>query len=291
MKKKKLTYTNFYYYLLLTLPLLVIYIVFFIIPVVQSMLYSFTNFNGLNLFPDFVGLKNYKVMLGDVAFRKSVVNTFVIAIGVTILQNVLAMFISLGLNLKFKFQGMVRVLVFTPCMFAPVVVAYIWQFIFSPDGLVNKLFGLDKVWLADSKLAIWIIVIAHTWIWLGYTATIFLANLQTISGEIKEAAAVDGCHGWNLFRYITLPLMAPSITINVSLAFTGSLKMFDLVYAMTGGGPSGATEVMGTYIMKKMGASLYGYASCLTVIMMILIVVFGRVLTNILQKREEEVRG
>lgn len=287
MKKQKLTYSNFYYYLLLILPLLVIYVVFFIIPVIQSMIYSFTNFNGLSLNPDFVGLKNYRAAFYDQRFWGSVKNSFFLAVAVTLIQNALGMIVAVGLNMKFKLQGVVRTLIYAPCMVAPIVVAYLFQFIFSPDGLVNRIIGSEKVWMADSHFAIWGIVIAQVWIWTGYTATIYLANLQSISTDIKEAAAIDGCSGWNYFKKIIFPLLAPSMTINVSLAFTGSLKIFDIVYAMTGGGPDGATEVMGTYVMKKMGANLHGYASCLTVIMMFFIVVFGSILTKHLKKREE----
>lgn len=289
MKRNKLTYSNFYYYLILILPLLAIYILFFIVPVIQSMFYSFTNFDGLNVQAKFVGFKNFKVATKDVKFLESMKNTFVLAIGVTIIQNVLAIAISVGLNIKFKLQGLVRTLIFAPCMLAPVVVAYLWQFIYSPTGLINTLIGSDKTWLADSKFALFGIIIAHTWIWLGYSATIYLSNLQSISSDLREAAGIDGCSGWNFFRYITLPLLAPSITINVSLAFTGSLKIFDIIYAMTNGGPNGATETMGTYIMKKMQSNLHGYASCLSVIMMVLIVVLGQLITHYLKKREEAI--
>lgn len=289
MKRNKLTYSNFYYYLILILPLLAIYILFFIVPVIQSMFYSFTNFDGLNVQAKFVGFKNFKVATKDVKFLESMKNTFVLAIGVTIIQNVLAIAISVGLNIKFKLQGLVRTLIFAPCMLAPVVVAYLWQFIYSPTGLINTLIRSDKTWLADSKFALFGIIIAHTWIWLGYSATIYLSNLQSISSDLREAAGIDGCSGWNFFRYITLPLLAPSITINVSLAFTGSLKIFDIIYAMTNGGPNGATETMGTYIMKKMQSNLHGYASCLSVIMMVLIVVLGQLITHYLKKREEAI--
>ncbi len=289
MNKRRLTFSNFYYYLLLVTPLLFIYVTFFIIPVFQSMFFSFTNFNGLSLDFEFVGLKNYMVAFKDSKFLSSMKNTIFIAAGVTILQNALAIAISLGLSMKFKWCGLVRTLIFAPCFLAPVVVAYLWMFIFSPDGLANDILGTDLVWLANTKVAIFCIIVAHTWIWLGYSATIFLSNLQGISSDLKEAAAIDGCSPWQQFRCIILPLLAPSMTINVSLAFTGSLKIFDLVLAMTNGGPNGATEVMGTYIIGKMSSNLHGYASALSVLMMVLIIITGQIITRYLQKREEEV--
>ncbi len=289
MNKNRLTFSNFYYYLLLVTPLLFIYIIFFIVPVFQSMFFSVTNFNGLSLDFEFVGLKNYVVAFKDTKFLSSMKNTIFIAFGVTVFQNVLAIAIALGLSLKFKLCGVVRTLIFAPCFLAPVVVSYLWMFIFSPDGLFNDLLGTDIVWLANTKFAIWCIIVAHSWIWLGYTATIYLSNLQGISSDLKEAAAIDGCSKWQLFYSIIFPLLAPSITINVSLAFTGSLKIFDLVFAMTNGGPNGATEVMGTYIMGKMTSNLHGYASALSVLMMVLIIITGQIITRTLQKREEEI--
>lgn len=287
MSKRKLTYHNFYYYLLLVLPLLIIYVVFFIIPVVQSFYYSFTNFNGINPNIRFLGLANYEVAFTDKAFLGTIKNTVFLAAGVTLLQNVLAIIFALGLNHKFRGRGIIRTLVFAPCMLAPVVVAYLWQFIYSPDGLLNHLTGSHNIWLSNSKTALIGIIVAHTWVWIGYSATIYLADLQGISTDILEAAAIDGCSPWQKFRRITLPMIATSTTINVSLAFMGSLKIFDLVYAMTNGGPNGATETMGTYVMKKMNGNMHGYASSLTIIMMFLIVISGHFLTKFLKKREE----
>ncbi len=289
IKKHKLTYRNFYFYIILIAPLAAIYITFFIIPVFQSMYFSFTNFDGLNPNARFIGWKNFQVAIHDKNLYSALGNTVFQAVGVTILQNVLSLTLAIGLNKKFKGRGFVRTLIFAPCMLAPVVVAYLWQFIFAPTGLLNALVGGDKVWLADSSFAPYGIVIAHSWIWMGYTATIYLANLQSISSDIMEAANIDGCRGFQLFRRVTFPMLAPSFTINVSLAFTGSLKIFDLVYAMTDGGPNAATETLSTYAFRKMGTNLNGYASAITVLMMIFIVITGQILTQALQKREEAI--
>lgn len=287
MNKKKLTYNNFYYYLFLVLPVLIIYVVFFIIPVVQSFYYSFTNFNGINPNVRFIGWANYRVALTNRIFIGTIKNTVFLAVGITLLQNGLAILVALGLNHKFKARGLVRTLIFAPCMLAPVVVAYLWQFIYSSDGLLNRLTGSENVWLGNPNTALICIMVAHTWVWIGYSATIYLADLQGISKDILEAAAIDGCNPWQKFKKITFPMIATSTTVNVSLAFMGSLKIFDLVYAMTNGGPNGATETMGTYVMKKMNENMHGFASALTIIMMVLIVVSGHFLTKYLKKREE----
>ncbi|GKI14150.1 ABC transporter permease [Oscillospiraceae bacterium] len=287
MKKSKLTYNNFYYYLLLVLPLLVIYVMFFVIPVLQSMFYSFTNFNGLNPSVKFVGLNNYSVAFTDKSFLKATVNTVAFALGVTVFQNLFAILLALGLNRRFRGRDIMRTLVFAPCMLSPIVVAFLWEFIYKPDGLINTLFGSSVIWLGNQATALWAVMFAHVWMWMGYSATIYLSNLQNISEDVLEAAAMDGCGGWKRFWRIIFPMLAPSTTINVSLAFTQSLKIFDIVYAMTNGGPQGATETMGTYVMKQMNNNLHGYASALTVVMMVLIVVSGQFLIRNLKRREE----
>lgn len=121
--------------------------------------------------------------------------------------------------------------------------------------------------------------------------TIYMSNLQNISEDILEAAAIDGASPWQRFCSITLPMLAPSTTINVTLAFTQSLKVFDIVYAMTGGGPLNSTETVGTYVVANMNRGLHGFASAQTVLLTIAIIFFGQVLIGYLKKREEAVYG
>lgn len=289
--KKKLTYHNFYFYLLLLSPILVVYILFFALPVVSSMFFSLTNFNGISLNFKWMGLKNYDVAFHDRVFRKAMVNTFLFALGATVLQNFFAILFALALNSKLKLQGFMRMLVFAPCMLSPIVVAFIWQFIYMPDGILNKLLGTDITWLGNRKTALICVVVAHVWMWIGYSATIYMSNLQSISSDILEAADIDGASRWQKFKRIILPMLAPATTINITLAFTQSLKVFDIVYAMTNGGPLNSTETVGTYVVVNMNRGLHGYASALTVLLTVVIVVFGQGLIGILKKREEAVYG
>ncbi len=291
MKKKKLTYHNFYFYLLLLAPILIVYLVFFVLPVVSSMFFSLTNFNGVSLNVKWVGLNNYAVAFHDKVFKKAMVNTFVFALGATILQNFFAIIFALALNAKLKVQGFMRMLVFAPCMLSPIVVAFIWQFIYMPDGILNQLLGTDITWLGNKKTAMICVIIAHVWMWIGYSATIYMSNLQSISTDILEAADIDGAGRWQKFRRIILPMLAPSTTINITLAFTQSLKVFDIVYAMTDGGPLNATETVGTYVVDNMNRGLHGYASAQTVLLAFVIILFGEVLIRVLKKREEAVYG
>ena len=296
MKKKSgLSYSNFYYYLLLIAPLFLIYIVFFVVPVVSSLFLSMTNYNGLSLDVKFTGLNNYIVAFSDKVFRKAMWNTILFAGLATLLQNGLALLLALGLNAKIKGRGFMRMLVFAPCMISPIITAFVWQFIFMPEGLLNRMLGavgigrMDKAWLGSVDTALVCVVCAHVWMWIGYSATIYLSNLSNMSEDITEAARIDGCSRMNLFCYITFPMLAPATTINITLAFTQSLKVFDIVYAMTNGGPLNATETVGTYVIRNMGLNLHGYASAMTVLLMFVIILTGTVLIGRLKKREAEI--
>ena len=289
MNKKRLTFNNFYFYLVLIAPILIVYVLFFVIPVVSSMLFSLTNFNGVNLNFKWVGVNNYDVLIHDRVFKKAMVNTFWFALGATIFQNLFAIVFAMALNTKLKSKNLLRSLLFAPCMLSPIVVAFIWQFIYMPDGLLNKLLGTDIIWLGNKKTALLCTIIAHVWMWIGYSSTIYMSNLQSISNDILEAAAIDGAGSWQKFRTIILPMLAPATTINVTLAFTQSLKVFDIVYAMTGGGPLNSTETVGTSVVANMNRGLHGYASAQTVILAIVIVLFGQLLIGYLKKREEAI--
>ena len=160
-------------------------------------------------------------------------NTFLFALGATVFQNLFAIVFAMALNTKIKSKNFLRMLLFAPCMLSPVVVAFIWQFIYMPDGMLNHLLGTDITWLGNRKTALFCVVIAHVWMWIGYSSTIYMSNLQSISTDILEAAAIDGAGPWQKFKSITLPMLAPATTINVTLAFTQSLKVFDIVYALS----------------------------------------------------------
>lgn len=289
MKPKKLTYNNFYFYLILLLPIFVVYLMFFVIPVVSSMFFSFTNFNGINLNFRIVGWNNYQVAFNDKVFRKAMANTVLFALYATVIQNVIAILFAVLLNTKIKTKNFLRMLLFAPCMLSPIVVAFVWQFIYMPDGILNHMLGTNITWLGNKKTALVCVVISHVWMWIGYSATIYMSNLQGISDDILEAADIDGASPWQKFKSITLPMLAPATTINITLAFTQSLKVFDIVYAMTGGGPLNSTETVGTYVVANMNRGLHGFASAQTVLLTIVIVFFGQVLIGYLKKREEAI--
>ena len=269
---------RFYLYFRLVVPILLIYTIFFVVPVILTVLFSFTNFNGLNLNAfRYVGLRNYRAMFADPALLASAWHTVYFAVGVVLLQNGSAIVVAVALNATLKTKNLLRTLIFMPCMVSPIIVGYLWSYIYARDGILNVLLSvvgigsLGRSWLGDSRFALTGVIVAHVWIWIGYSAAIYLANLQSIPQEVSESTVLEGVTPLQRFCYITFPLLAPATTVNVSLAFSGSLQVFDIVWSMTGGGPGNATETIGTYMVKQMNNNLFGYAASNSVLLLVFI--------------------
>lgn len=281
-------------YFIMVLPLFIIYIVLTIIPTVSTAFLSFTNFNGVDLWHlKMVGFRNYLTAFKDTVFGLSLKNTILYAIVVPLVQNFLGMIFALALNKNLKTKNILRTLLFTPAIISTIVISYAWTYIFDYNGIINQILGaiglerLQQVWLGNPKYALMCVAVSNIWRFIGYSAVIFIANLQSISTDILEAADIDGAAKGKRFRYIIFPLMAPSTTINLTLSVIGCLKVFDTVFTMTQGGPGHATEVVGTYIVSLQTQHLNGYASCLAIILTFIILVLTAILFPILKRREE----
>lgn len=280
-------------YLIMVLPLFFIYLLLTVVTTSSTFLFSFTDFDGLSI-TDFnwMGWKNYRVAFGDSTFWMALKNTLLYSVSVTLIQNFLGLLLAVGLCKKMKSANLLRTLLFTPAIISTVVISYTFTYIYDTNGLLNmilKFAGLGdyaKTWLGEPSLALVCVAISNIWRFLGYSAVIFIANMQSISTDIVEAADIDGAGGFQKFRFITFPLLAPSVTINLTLSFIGCLKVFDTVYTMTGGGPGDYSEVMGTYILKLQGQNLNGYACALAVILTVIILGLNLITFPYLKRRE-----
>lgn len=280
-------------YLIMVLPLFLLYLILTVVTTSSTFIFSFTDFDGLSITNfHWMGWNNYKVALMDDTFRMALKNTLLYAVTVTLIQNTLGLFLALGLNKKMKSANFLRTLLFTPAIISTVVISYAFTYIYDTNGLINiilRFFHLDnltRTWLGEPKLALVCVAISNIWRFLGYSAVIFIANMQSISTDVLEASSVDGASGWQRFRYIIFPLLAPSVTINLTLSFIGCLKVFDTVYTMTGGGPGNHSEVIGTYILKLQGQNLNGYACALAVILTLIILGLNLITFPYLKRRE-----
>jgi len=261
-------------------PAMLLFAFVVLIPSARGVYYAFTDWDGLS--PDFswIGLGNFTAMLDDPDARQAIWHTLVIAVAITIIQNGFGLLLALGVNTVIKSRNVLRVFLFAPAVITPIVTAYLWRNLLGPDGAVNSLLGAVGLgawrqdWLGDPQLALWSIVGVIVWQFGGYSMVIFLAGLQSVPKEIYEAAAIDGTGPIRRFWSVVRPLLAPAFTINLMLSIIGGIKLFDQVYALTGGGPGHATDTISTLIYKDaFTLGEFGYSIALAVVLTIIVAV------------------
>ena len=264
------------------LPAAVLYAFVVLWPSLQGAGLAFTDWNGLSVDRNFVGLEQFSQVFSDDKARAAVGRTLLIAFTITIVQNLVGLLLALGVNSRIKSRNVLRVLLFAPAIITPVATAYLWQNLLSPNGAINSVLGvvglgsLRRNWIGDSDYALWSICLVIVGQFAGYSLVIFLANLQGISTEVIEASHVDGAGPFRRFFSIIRPELAPAITINLMLSIIGGLKLFDQVWVMTGGGPGGATDTMSTLIYKNaFQFGDFGYGIAMALVLTILVAVLS----------------
>ena len=275
------------------LPSLIIFGIFFLWPVISSLYYSMTVWNFETA--KFTGLDNYELFFSEYAMRTSVVHTLIYAFGTSALKVVLAFFIAIFLTTNIKSKSFIRSAVFFPNQVSTMAVGLAFAYMMHPTkGLINiviqALGGTPIDFLGDPSLALFSIILVDVWKGLSISVVIYIAGIQSIDKTYYEAASIDGATGWQKIRYITLPLVAPSQNSIIILSLIGGLRSFDLIWAMTGGGPGFATDVVASVIYKQYAAGFYGLSTAGNVIMLILISVIAFPLQYFLNKREEAIQ-
>ncbi len=269
-------------------PSLVGFLLFTLGPVVASLVLSTTQWDLIGS-PHFVGLRNYREILGDAVFGRVAVNTVAYSGGVVPLLLVVSLALALVLNREFRGRTLYRTVFFMPVVSSTVAVAMVWRWIYAPFGAINAgltALGLPAIeWLTSTRWAMPSVILMSVWQSMGYSMVIFLAGLQGIPQHLYDAAAVDGATGWRRFRYITLPLLSPTTFFVVVMAVITTFQVFGQVYILTGGGPAFATSTIVYYIYERAFLSLHmGYASALAWVLFAAI--FGLTLAQIrLQRR------
>ncbi|ROS61145.1 raffinose/stachyose/melibiose transport system permease protein [Frigoribacterium sp. PhB160] len=275
------------------LPAAVVYVFAVIVPSVQGALFAFTNWDGVSAERAWVGAKNFLAILDDPNAVVAIRNTLLIAVAVTIIQNVLGLLIALGLNSQIKSRNVLRVVIFAPVVITSIAVGFLWQNLFAPAGGINValeavgLGGLRQNWLGDPDVAIWSIIIVVIWQFVGYSMVIFLAGLQGVPEEVLEAAAIDGAGPVRRFWSVVRPMLAPAITINVMLSIIGGFKLFDQVFAMTQGGPGGATNTISTLIYSNaFQLGRFSYGVTLAVVLTVFVAIASAIQYKLLSRQE-----
>jgi raffinose/stachyose/melibiose transport system permease protein len=290
MKKK-------YYSYIYLIPGIGLYVLMFLLPALVGICLAFTNWTSYNKTIDFIGLTNFNnffksVIKNGINSREgaALINPFIIAFIAITIQNGLALGLALLFNGKHRMSNFARSAFFLPSTLSLLISGYSFSAILSSGGPFDQLLkflGMDwaiKGWLTDKWICILTVAFVNTWIWLGFTAAIYLAGLKAIPAEMYEAADIDGAGKWNKFKYVILPLLGPSITTNVILTLVGSMKMFDLVYIMIGQSFDYAfTMNTLVYYWKN---ETQGYASAISVVLFIIVVLMAIPILRKLRSRE-----
>lgn len=265
---------------LFLVPGLILYLIFFVFPTLSALFYSFTDWDGLTPAYNFVGLENYKdILTNDIIFKKSFINNIEFMLFVVIFQTLFSLIFAVFLVKNSKTNVFLRALYFFPTILSSVSVAFIWSFVYDPTlGLLNTLLNklslgfLSQNWIGDADIAIYSIAVVQVWFHTGQMLIIFVAGLQGIPKDLYEVAKIEGATRWQTFRKVTWPLVAPAATIVVAYTTIQSFKAFDLIFAMTRGGPNYSTEILSTLIYNTAFRSFkFGYASAESVIFMVVI--------------------
>jgi raffinose/stachyose/melibiose transport system permease protein len=277
-------------------PALAVFILLEIIPAFATSIFSLTDYTGLPGAPiHFVGLDNYTQLLtGQQTFLLRALGvTAIFSLAVTVLQNGLAVLIAWLLNSNLKGQITVRSLVFMPVVLGATVNGLTWYVMYHPlNGPVTMLLGqlgIKANLLGSPAWALWAVIWVQIWANLGFSMMVFLAGMQNIPGEIYEAGKIDGTGPWSAFRHLTIPLLAPSITINVLLAIIGTITAFELIFVLTGGGPALATQTLGIWVFNQAffsGSRLPGFASAIAMVQFALVFVLAMIMQYYLRRRE-----
>lgn len=270
-------------YMCLVLPGIIIFTIGLIIPLILAIRYSLTNWDGMSAEKTFVGFQNYIDLMKDSDFRNAWWFTIKFTIGNTIIQNVVALLFAVALDSGIKAQKIYRTVFFIPCLISAVIVGFVWLKMFSNVlPAFNDLLGTNINFLLFGKKETVLsgLLIANNWQWIGYWMLIYLAGLQSVPAELYEAAKVDGAGPVKRFFNVTIPMLAPSITICVVGITTGSLKVYDLLVSSTKGGPGRASTSMiyQTYTTAINGRQYgYGCAMSVTLVIVLLLVAFVQV--------------
>lgn len=286
---------NMYPQWFLVIPL-VLYVCFYLMPSLLGVFYSFTDWssrtlsNGLN----FVGLQNYiDIFTSDKNYITGIYHTVVFTIISNIVKLIPALLLAIMLQEGLKGKGIYRTLLYLPSILPFVIIGLVFKSILNYNtGLLNTVLdalhlGMFKQkWLSDLSVVWKSIYGVDAWRGIGYVMTIFLAGLNTIPKSYYEAAQIDGASFWQRLSHITLPMLSGAITINLVFGITYGLKVFDIVYVLTNGGPGHATEVLTTYSYQLYSSGQYGMSTALNAILLVITAAIGILVVKVMSKRE-----
>lgn len=269
-------------------PWLILFIIFGLYPIIFSFVVSFFKYSGINPIMEFVGLDNYIKAFQDEVFLIALKNTMIFVIGTIPFTTGIALVIAILLNNKrLKGRDFFKSGFFLPSVISMVVISMIWTYMYSSNGLFNTIGSLlgftmeDRSWLASTKTALPAIMIMDVWAAFGYYVILIFAGLQSIPGQLYEAAKIDGASSFKIATKITLPLLKPTLFFVIAINTIRSFQIFSEIYTMTGGGPRNSTQTIVHYLYEVSFRKFdMGYGSAIAYILLMIIITI-----TIIQKR------
>ncbi len=284
---------DFWSRVVLFAPGFLVYLGLMILPIFLSLVYSFTDWDGIRQSLRWVGLANFVEAVQDKGFLASLRITFLFTVPGTIVVNALGVCFAVLVNRKGRLTNFYRSVFFFPLLISAIAVGFIWKGILTYNGILNTLLsrvaGIAPVdWIGDPSLALWSLLAVTIWQDTGFATVIYLAGLQAIPVDLHDAASIDGASAWQRFASVTFPWLAPAFTACVAFLFTGYMRLYDMVVVLTSGGPAGATDTIALRIIRVgFAQNRLSYASSLAIYMLVIVGTLSLVLTNYLRRREE----
>lgn len=282
--------------LILLVPALAIYAVFALYPMLNVVVLSFQKWNGLDPVRQWVGLSNYNAIFTlDPVFWVAFRNTIIWTLMSLIFPPMVGLLLALSLNQKIFGRNSLRAIFYLPVIIAPIAVATMWKWMYDPFfGLFSQLltnWGLQDWildWLGDRDIALYSVFIAYLWQTVGFSMVLFLAGLQNVSQSLIEAARIDGAGRWAIFKHVTLPALKPTLTVVLVLSIISSLKAFDIVYGLTGGGPAQSTQMLALWAFTQaMQIFDFGRGAAISVVLLLITIAVVIPYLRWTQKNEE----
>lgn len=269
------------------LPAFIFYFTFVLVPAIGGFWYSLTDWNLLNRSVNFVGPDNYiEAFSADPYFISSILFTLKFVLYMVILQNGLALILALLIENRDSTKTWFRTIFFMPNMISMIIAGFMWMFIFTK--VLPGIDFLNRTWIGDPRWSFFAILIVSLWAGVGYLMIIYIAAIQSIPRQLIEAAMIDGARNMTLFRYVKLPMILPAVTIGVFLSLNSSFKVFEAVYALTGGGPGRSTQVIALNIFEEAFnmSNRFGYASAKAIILFLIVALITFIQLRIMKNRE-----
>ncbi|MDW4574217.1 sugar ABC transporter permease [Microbacterium sp. M3] len=279
---------------LMAAPAVAVFLAMFIVPMILAFVLSLTDWNGYSVNLNFIGFENYLHAFQNPRTVNAAIFTFVVALIGTVLCNAIGLAAAVLIAGPGRPNTLMRTVFFYPYIISALIIGFLWSAMLAPQGVVNSLLaqvGIPALpFLTDVTFAKASVILTIVWSHFGFNMILFLAGIKSVPAEYYEAATVDGATRWQQFRSVTLPLIAPVLTVNLVLTLVGLLKTYDIVLALTDGGPAGSTQTIVYQVLKDSFAQAnLGFGAAQSVILLIVTAVLGLSVTLARRGAEKKV--